>query len=143
MTRRLLSLIELTLFTEALAFALGLLAHAANVGHAQWADPAMAGVVTALSLLVPTTLAALLRAAWLGTPPMLRAVRGRVHDWRQWRGIQRVDAAPVRPVRDTMAVRPRAAHAAHAAQPARDGLTQAMPVAEAGLWRPRAVGGGR
>jgi len=112
--RNLLTLVELTLVTAALAAALGLLAHAANVGHTQWAAAAFAGVITALSLLLPTTLALLLQAVWLHGPGTARAIRRRMHDWRQWRGIQRADTTTRRPghtPQGTMATRPRTAHA--------------------------------
>lgn len=110
MTRRgALSLVELALVTVALAASLGLLAHAADVDHTQWAETAFVGAVAALILLLPATLVLLLRAAWSSGPAAVQAVRSRVQEWQQWRGIQRAAASPRRPVRapqDTMAVRP-------------------------------------
>ena len=94
------TLIQLTLVTVALAVPLGLLAAVGDLGYGQWADAALAAGLTALALLLPTTLVLLLRAAWSSGPDAARAVRSRIQDWRQWRGIQRVDEQPRTHVRD-------------------------------------------
>lgn len=113
MTRRdVLTVAELVAVCIALAAGTSVLTAAASLpGHTRWTLPAAAAGMAALVLLLPTTLALLLCAAWRGAPGAVRAVRARVQEWRQWRGIQRVAEPPRRSTRDTMAVRPRA-HAA-------------------------------
>jgi hypothetical protein len=61
--RTVLAAAELTTVTITLAASVPILAHAANYGHA-WGNPALAGAIVALALLVPITLVLLSVGMW-------------------------------------------------------------------------------